>query len=56
MSPDPNALMAASAIDALLNNKVLQRETKREKIAALTAQGTATAARFNTVITGHLHT
>jgi hypothetical protein len=49
MSPDPNALMAASARDALLNNQALQRKSMRN--AALTAQATVTAACFNTLIT-----
>lgn len=56
MSPDPNALMAVSASDALLNNQALQRKSMRDEIATLAAQATATAARFNTLITGHLHT
>jgi hypothetical protein len=56
MSPDPDALMAASASDAVLNNQALQRETTRDAIATLAAQATTTAAYFNTLITGHLHT
>jgi hypothetical protein len=55
MRPDPSALKAASAIDTLLNNQALQRESKRDEIATLTAQGAAAAACFNTLITGHLH-
>ena len=56
MSPDPIALMAVSASDALLNNQALQRKSMRDEIATLAAQATATAACFNTLITGHLHT
>jgi len=44
MSPDPNALMAVSASDALLNNQALQRKSTRDEIATLAAQATATAA------------
>jgi hypothetical protein len=54
MSPDPNALMAASASDALLNNQALQRKSTRHEIATLAVQATATAACFNTILTGHL--
>jgi hypothetical protein len=53
MTPDPNALMAASGSDALLDKQALQRRSKK---AALTAQATAAAACLNTLITGHLHT
>ena len=56
MSPDPNALMATSATDVLGNNQALQRKSMRDEIATLTVQATVTAARFNTSITGHLHT
>jgi hypothetical protein len=56
MSPDPNALMAASARDALLNDQALQRKSMRDEIATLTAQGAAAAACFNTLITGPLCT
>jgi hypothetical protein len=55
MSPDPSALMAANARDALLNNQALQRKSVRDEITTPAAQATATAACFNTLITGHLH-
>jgi hypothetical protein len=51
MSPDPNALMATSAIDVLLNSQALQRKSTRNEIATLAAQATAIAARFSTFIT-----
>jgi hypothetical protein len=53
MSPDPKALMAASARDALLSNQGLQRKSVK---ATLTVQATATVACFNILITGYLHT
>jgi hypothetical protein len=55
MRPDPNAVMATSATDALLNNHALQRRSTRVEIAALAPQATATTACSNTLITGHLH-
>jgi hypothetical protein len=56
MIPDPSTLMADSARDPLLDNQAPQRISMREEIATLTAQATATAACFNILITGHLHT
>ena len=55
MSPDPNAVMATKASDALLSNHALQRKSTRVEIAALAPQATATTACSNTLITGHLH-
>jgi hypothetical protein len=55
MSPDPKALMAASASDALLNNQALPRKITRDEIVTLAEQATATAGCFNTLITGPLY-
>jgi hypothetical protein len=54
MSPDPNALMAASASDAPFNKYALQRKSTSEKIATHAALATVTAACFHNLITGHL--
>jgi hypothetical protein len=47
MSPDPKALMAASARDALPSNQGLQRKSMK---ATLAVQATATVACFNILI------
>jgi len=56
MSPDPRALMAASASEALLNNRALPRNSTSDEIATLAEQATATEACFKNLITGPLHT
>src|ERR1700744_832418 len=55
MSPDPNALTAASANEAVLNNQTLQRKSARDKVATVAAQATVTAVCFDTLIGDHLH-
>jgi hypothetical protein len=48
--------MAASASEALLNNRALPRNSTSDEIATLAEQATATEACFKNLITGPLHT
>jgi hypothetical protein len=58
MNPDPHMLKAHSAIDCangvLINNQVLQRNSKRDESTAIAAQATAIPPYFNSLITAHL--